>query len=331
MTEELDIQSIKVGVVGLGLMGSSIVISLLLSGHPVIAIAPIPGEEEKALLDIRSQLNICERDGLISKPGNSYLPFLTISTDYQKLKDCALVIECVIETRDIKESVYQKIESSIHADAVIGSNTSALPISELQKYVANPQRFIGIHWAEPAFATRFMEIVCGSQTSVQTAEWVFKLAHYWGKEPTLLKKDIRGFVTNRLMYAVYREALDLVVNGHTTLEDADKSFRYDAGSWITMMGIFRRMDFLGVSDYSEMLSNILPELNNGDHVPPVMQQIVDNNATGIRNGVGLFKYTKEEATKWGEAFDSFSHDIYKLALMYPSKPIKVLYEDTIPE
>lgn len=327
MTEQFDIRGISVGVVGLGLMGSSIVVSLLLAGHRVIGIAPVTGEKEKALLHIKDQLAICEKDGLLMKSCDSYLLGLIISDDYKELNDCSLVLECVLEEVEIKKSVYRNIVSSVQPDAIIGSNTSAVPITVLQQYVTCPERFIGIHWAEPAFATRFMEIICGSQTSAQTAEWVSKLAHYWGKEPTVLKKDIRGFIANRLMYAVYREALHLIEEGQATLEDTDKAFRYDVGSWITLMGIFRRMDSLGLSDYSVIFKNILPQLSNENEVPALMQHLVDINACGIRNGKGLYNYTEEEAKNWEKAFASFSRDIYQLALMYPSKPINLLCKE----
>lgn len=324
MTEQFNTRNITIGVVGLGLMGSSIVVSLLLAGHQVIAIAPIPGEKEISPSRINDQLTLCAKDGLLTKSHNSYLSSLTISDDYKRLNDCSLVLECVIEKVEIKESVYKNIITCIRPDAIIGSNTSAVPISVLQQYVTYPERFIGIHWAEPAFATRFMEIICGSQTSIQTAEWVFKLAHHWGKEPTILKKDIRGFITNRLMYAVYREALHLVENGEATIEDADKAFRYDTGSWMTLMGIFRRMDFLGLKDYSVIFKNIFPRLSNDKEVPSLMQNLVDISASGTRSGKGLYDYTMEDAKNWEEAFVSFNRDIYQLASLYPSKPVNIL-------
>lgn len=317
MTEQLDTQNISVGVVGLGLMGTSIAVSLLIAGHRVIGIAPVPGEKEEAPENIKDQLTLCEKDGLLTKPPESYLLSLIISDNYELLNNCKLVLECVVEDVEIKETVYKNIIPFINADTIIGSNTSAVPISLLQQYVTHPERFIGIHWAEPAFATRFMEIICGSQTSIQTAEWVFDLAHYWGKEPTILKKDIRGFITNRLMYAAYREALHLVENGEATIEDTDKAFRYDAGSWITLMGIFRRMDFLGLNDYWQICNHILPELNNSNEVPELMQHLVDIKATGVRNGKGLYEYTVDEAKDWEEAFASFNRDIYQLASLYP--------------
>ncbi|MEO5997694.1 MAG: 3-hydroxyacyl-CoA dehydrogenase family protein, partial [Chitinophagaceae bacterium] len=310
-----------IGIVGLGLMGSSIIASLLAVGHQVKAIAALPDEKEIAAIRIKDQLLHCEKCNLLIEPVEYYLSTLIISDDYRELNNCSLVIECIIEDIEIKERVFKKIVASVNSDAIIASNTSSLPISILQRFIEYPERFIGIHWAEPAFATRFLEIICGEVTSTLTADRVFELAHLWGKEPTLLKKDIRGFITNRLMYSVYREALSLVESGGATIEDADKAFRYDAGSWMTLMGIFRRMDFMGLRDHLVILKTLIPLLSNMDEVPQTLQHLIAADARGIQNFNGFYNYTKEEAKYWDETFASFNEDIYRLAALYPSENI----------
>lgn len=318
MNNKVELKNIEVGVVGLGLMGSSIIVSLLIAGHPVKAIAPIPEDMELAATRIREQLIHCRKSGLLNGPVDHYESKLDITQDYRKLKNCDIVFECVIENIEIKASVYKKIAKEISTDAIIATNTSAIAISILQQLVPHPERFIGIHWAEPAYATRFMEITCGADTCADYAEWIFDIAHQWGKEPTLLRKDIRGFITNRLMYAVYREIFHLVDQGRATIEDVDKAFRYDAGSWMTLMGIFRRMDFIGLADNTEILKTIFPGLCNADKVPPLMQKMVDKNARGTQNLIGLYKYTKKDAKDWEDAFAMFNKDIFQLASFYPS-------------
>lgn len=319
--------NIEIGVVGLGLMGSSIIVSLLLSGHSVKAVAPIPEDMKSAVSRIKEQLNYCQNAGLLQEPVCQYESRLEISEDYQQLKNCDIVLECVIEDIRIKASVYAKIASAVSSDSIIASNTSAIAVSTLQQLVSNPQRFIGIHWAEPAYATRFMEITCGSQTCMENAAWVFDLAHCWGKEPTLLRKDIQGFITNRLMYAVYREIFALIEQGKATMEDTDKAFRYDAGSWMTFMGIFRRMDFTGLEDYEKIFRTIFPTLSNSGQVPEIMQSMVEKNARGTQNLTGLYNYSEKEAEEWEKAFALFNKDIYQLAALYPVKKMQLEYEN----
>ena len=310
-----------VGVVGLGLMGSSIVAALLVAGHPVRAIAPLAAEAPEAPARIGGQLRQCREAALIGSI-QPYLAALTISEDYSTLAGCDLVIECVIEKSEIKSAVYQKITAAVSAECIIGSNTSAIPISELQEFVNVPGRFLGIHWAEPAFMTRFLEITCGGQTDPVFAGRVFEMAHGWGKEPTLLKKDIRGFITNRLMYAVYREIFHQIESGHATREDVDKAFRYDAGSWMTLMGIFRRMDYVGLKDYGTILSRIFPRLSNSTGVPEIMQQMVRDGARGVHNDRGLYPYEPGEGRHWDEAFARFNQEIHDLAAEYSAEKVK---------
>ncbi|HRP57738.1 3-hydroxyacyl-CoA dehydrogenase family protein [Agriterribacter sp.] len=315
------IKDTSIGIVGVGLMGSSIVASLLAAGHRIKAVAPLAGELDLAAVRIKEQLLLCEKGALLAKPAHFYLSSLTISEDYNVLHDCSLVVECIIEDVEAKEAVFKKIVAAVGKDAVLASNTSAIPISILQAFVPGPERFLGIHWAEPAFATRFLEIICGEKTSDQTANWVFELAHLWRKEPTLLRKDIRGFITNRLMYSVYREALTLVENGYATIEDADKAFRYDAGSWITLMGIFRRMDFTGLQDFPVIFNTLFPGLSNTGEVPAVVRKLMDQDARGTLNCKGFYRYTEEEAGNWNKAFEAFNQDIYRLAALYPAEVI----------
>ena len=318
MEHNVATNQISVGVVGLGLMGSSIVAALLRAGHRVNAIAPLPVDMDLAPQRIADQLNQCEKADLLARPMADYLEQLTISDDYNQLRGCRLVLECVVEHLDIKKRVYQKIEAVISPDAVIASNTSAIPISILQKHLTRPERFLGIHWAEPAYMTRFMEITCGEQTSMEYADWAYQLAHQWQKEPTLLRKDIRGFVTNRLMYAIYREALHLIDTKEASMEDIDKAFRYDMGSWVTLMGPFRRLDYQGLQDLPEIFKTIWPKLSNSDRVPPLMQYMIDQRVRGTQSVQGLYNYTPEEARQWDEAFAVFNQDIYQLAAQYPA-------------
>lgn len=322
MNKKEEPAAIEVGVVGLGLMGTSIIVALLLAEHKVKAIAPVPGDLELAGSRITAQLEHCRSSGLLKRSIGSYKAQLEISGDYRQLKNCALVFECVIEDIRIKASVYSKIAAAIPGDTVVATNTSAIPVSLLQQFISHPERFIGMHWAEPAYVTRFMEITCGTETSPDHAAWVFHIAHYWGKEPTLLKKDIRGFITNRLMYAVYREAFCLIEKGAATMEDVDKAFRYDAGSWITLMGLFRRMDFTGLEDWFAILKTVFPTLCNSDKVPSVMQEAVAGNLRGTQNLKGLYNYTAEEAKEWEKAFAAFNKDIYRLAELYPWPKLK---------
>jgi 3-hydroxybutyryl-CoA dehydrogenase len=234
------------------------------------------------------------------------------------LKDCQLVIECTLEDLEIKKSVYAKIEAVVSKDSLISSNTSAIPISILQRTIQFPHRFVGLHWMEPSHTTRFLEIICGDLTDPSKAEWLYELAHSWNKEPTLVRKDIRGFINNRLMYAMYREAFYLVENGYASVEDIDRACRNCAGYFMTFVGIFRWMDLTGVPAYHTVMKELFPTLNNATQVPKLIDDIVKAGGKGVLNGKGFYDYTPEEARLWKQTYEEFSYEIHRLASKYPA-------------
>lgn len=309
----------RIGVVGLGLMGSSIIVSFLNAGYHVVAMTPLVEELEIGQKRIQDQLISCHTMGLLSQDISFYKDLVLVTAAYEDLKDCDLVVECVIEIEEIKAKVYANIESVVNSTTVIATNTSAIPISKLQQYLVNPTRFLGIHWAEPAFATRFLEITCGEKTNPQIAELIQQEAETWGKEPTLLYKDIRGFITNRLMYAVYREGFNLINKDVANMAALDKCFQYDIGSWVSIMGIFKRMDYMGVEKYANTYAHIFPKLSNSDDVPPQMQKIAQSKGRGIHNLDGLYYHDAESASKLDQSFASFNEEIYSLVEEYREK------------
>ncbi|GAB3253165.1 3-hydroxyacyl-CoA dehydrogenase family protein [Larkinella harenae] len=313
---------VTVGVVGLGLMGCSIATCLLMAGHPVVAIAPIPSDVDTAEPRIREHLTKSFTEGLCPQQPEHYLRNLTVSEAYGFLKDSLLVIECTLEELAIKRQVYQKIEAVVASNTVITSNTSAIPISILQQDTLHPERFLGLHWAEPSHVTRFLEIICGDASDQRPAEWLYQLSHHWGKEPTLVRKDIRGFITNRLMYAMYREAFYLVENGYASIDDVDRACRNNAGYWMTLVGVFRWMDLTGVPAYHAVMKDLFPTLNTSTEVPKLIDDLVREGAKGVQNAHGFYDYTPEEARLWRETFEEFSYEIRRLALKYPVDVVK---------
>jgi 3-hydroxybutyryl-CoA dehydrogenase len=163
-----------------------------------------------------------------------------------------------------------------------------------------------------------MEIIVGDQTKKKYGKEVAALAEGWGKEPSLLKKDVRGFITNRISYAMFREACHLVDSGICDMEDVDRSLRNDVGWWMPFAGPFRYMDLMGAPLYGKVMKDLLPELSTSPEVPPLMQKLIKSGGNGISNGRGFYKYTKEQAGQWERLFTKFNYEIRQLALKYPA-------------
>jgi 3-hydroxybutyryl-CoA dehydrogenase len=226
-------------------------------------------------------------------------------------------VECVFEDLDVKKDVLRKVEAVVSPEGIIGTNTSGLPVTVLQQGANHPERIVGIHWAEPAHITRFMEIICGKETKPTSAQFAAALSRRWGKEPSIVKRDIRGFITNRCMYALLREAFYLVEAGYATIADVDRSLRNDLGYWITLAGPFRFMDLTGIPAYGAVMKDLFPELSCAQEVPELMRKVVKSGAKGVSNARGFYRYTPDEAKRWEKRFTKFSYEIRALAQKYP--------------
>jgi len=307
------------GIVGMGLMGSSIAACLLAAGHTVAAVEADPARLRKAPRQVLSLLEGLRGEGLLRSDSRSILRNVTISGDYSALRQCQIVVECVTEDLNVKREVIRRIEQDVSSGTIIGSNTSAIPPTVLQEGALHPERILGIHWGEPAHITRFMEIICGEGTLPVYAERALALARQLGKEPSLLRKDVRGFITNRIMYAMLREAFHLVESGVASIADVDRSLRNDLGYWITLAGPFRFMDLTGIPAYCAVMRDLLPELDCSKQVPPLMTRLVESGAQGVANAKGFYNYTPEQARRWEKRFLKFSYDVRALARKYPEE------------
>jgi len=313
-------QPVPAGVVGLGLMGTSIVTCLVAAGHRVVAIDKDSARRRNLKRRVSVLLRDMRREKLLSKDPVGLLKNLSTSDDFGALRDCGLVIESIFENLSEKRAVLRQIEDAVSPETLIGSNTSALPVTELQRGARHPERILGVHWGEPAHILRFMEVICGEETDHRNAEKVIGLANLWKKEPTLVRRDVRGFITNRIMYAMMREAFYLVENGYATVEDVDRSVRNDMGYWITMAGPFRYMDLTGIPAYAAVMRDLLPDLCRSQETPKLMQEIVASGARGTSNAKGFYRYTPAEAKRWEKRFLDFSYEIRALALKYAERP-----------
>jgi len=299
-------------------MGTSIATCLLAAGHPVVGVERNPLKRSSARRRTLAYLRQMRAEGLVKGDLRPRLGRFIVTKEYAALADSQLVVESIVEDLTAKRECLREIEHFVNRDAVIVSNASAIPPSLLQHGSKHPDRILGMHWAEPAHPPRFMEIICGDQTNEKFAERARKLAQGWGKEPSVLRRDIRGFITNRCMYALMREAFHLVEAGYATVEDVDRSIRNDFGYWITFAGPFRFMDLTGIPAYAAVMRDLFPELNCSKEVPTLMRRMVDSGAQGVSNAKGFYRYSPVQARRWEKLFMRFSYEIRALAEKYPA-------------
>ncbi len=301
----------------MGLMGTSIAACLLAAGHRLSCIEVDPAKLRTARRRLLLVLTEAKRRGTLKTAPYSLMERVRFSNDFTTLREAEIVIESTIESPEVKRKVIRQIEAVLSTKALIGTNTSAIPVTELQNGAMHPERILGLHWAEPANITRFMEIICGQRTSLANLRRAELLAKGWGKEPSVLRKDIRGFITNRIMYAMLREAFHLVDAGYATVADVDRSLRNDLGYWITFAGPFRFMDLTGIPAYAAVMKKLLPDLNCAIEIPRLMKRVHRAGGLGVANGKGFYSYTPAQAKRWEKLFIDFTYRIRELAEKYP--------------
>jgi 3-hydroxyacyl-CoA dehydrogenase len=301
-----------VAVIGMGLMGRSITACLLGAGHQVTGVTDDMAASAGAGEKIAGMLEEMRGEGLLHGDAAPAMQRFRLTADLHDIADSEIVFESVTEDLNLKRELLRRAEEIVGADCILASNTSALPVSLLQEGALHPERILGVHWDEPAHVTRFLEIIPGEKTSPQCLARVTELAPGWGKEPSTLRREIRGFITNRISYAMFREACHLVESGVCTVEDVDRSLRNDVGWWIPFAGPFRYMDLMGVEAYYRVMGDLLPDLSTEKGIPKLIRDVVEGGGRGIRNGRGFYDYTDEEAKKWEERFLEFNYRIRRL-------------------
>lgn len=293
-----------VGVAGLGLLGRGIAACLLAHGVSVVAYDISPAERAAANIAIAGIINELIEHGYCNPSAESaWRELYTEATSPEELAPCHFLIESIVESREVKAALFDQLEAILSPTTPIASNTSAIPITLLQKDRKHPARFLGMHWAVPAYATRFLEIIRGELTDDGSIDAAARLALALGKEPCVVQQDIPGFIANRLGYAMYREACNLLELGVADAETIDRAFRNSFGLWASICGPLRWIDLTGgPALYGTAMAGVLPTLSNATEVPEPLRALMQAGATGVRNGHGFYSYTPSEAEAWQQIY-----------------------------
>jgi 3-hydroxybutyryl-CoA dehydrogenase len=299
-----DMNADTVAVIGMGMLGRGITACMLGHGFRVVALARSAQRHDEAFRQIEAMIGeLVDLAGFDPSLRQGWAARLTQATGFEALRDCSFVIESVLEDVAVKHEVLAHVEAQVLPDVIIASNSSAIPMSELQRRMKHPERLIGMHWAEPAHATRFLELIRGEHTAESTLQQTAELARRLGKEPSLCQREVPGFIVNRIGYAMYREALNLLEAGVADVETIDRCVRNALGLWATLCGPFRWMDLTGGPElYLKAMAPVLPTLSQATEAPRRMRELAESGARGIINGRGFYDYSPDEARHWEELY-----------------------------
>ncbi len=299
-----------IGIVGLGLMGQGIASCFIRYGFNVIAYSRTVAREQETLNHISGSFRkLIDRNILSEANVTAWEDRFKYVNSLKGMGDCQFIIETVGESLELKGKIYREIEALVEKDVVIATNTSGISISLLQKELKNKERFIGMHWGEPAEISRYVEISRAKDTADYAVEITRSIGERCAKYPTVLNYDIPGLISNRLMYAMMREAMHLVETGVADIETVDRSFRQDIGWWATICGPFRWMDLTGLPIYAKVMDGLFPELCNTDKAPELIKEKAVSNSK-------FYEYSKESEEEWENVWTDFTHDIREISDKY---------------
>ena len=244
-------------------------------------------------------------NGVFSKEKSEEIQKALVYTiDPECFRNAQLVIEAIPENIQIKKEFYEMISEIVPEDCIIASNTSAISINELAKYVKNPGRFCGTHYLNPPHIIPLVEIIRGEQTEQHTVDKLYQVFTDMGKKPVILKKDVKGFLSNRLQFALLREATHLVESGVATPEDIDTVLKYGNGLRYTCSGPFKIVDLGGIDVFNSVAKYLYPDLSAENTQNNLLQDMVDHGNNGISTGSGFYSYTEESGVEEERERDS---------------------------
>jgi 3-hydroxyacyl-CoA dehydrogenase len=280
-----------VTVVGAGLMGHGIGVDFAVSGLDVT----LYDADEETLADsesqVRSALETLERNDRIEDVGSVLDRVSWNGSLSEAVGDADLVTEAVVEDADVKRTVFESIDEHAPADAVLSTNTSGLSITEISEAVSDPGRVVGTHWFNPPYIVPLVEVVEGEHTADDVVEATYEFLEATDKTAVRVRKDITGFIGNRIQLAMAYEAFSLLERGVASAEEIDKAVKAGFGFRLPALGIFEKVDQSGLEVHHEVEKYLMPELDRGTDPSSILEDLIDEGRTGIRSGRGIYDWS----------------------------------------
>ncbi len=278
----------NVAVLGGGLMGAAIAQVFAAAGHAVQMFEP--NAEVRAALPerIRDSLRMVGGDAAVADR-------VGITGDLaQAVAQAAYVTEAVPERLELKRQVFADLERFAPAEAILASNSSVIPITEIAAGLATAQRMVGTHWWNPAHLIPLVEVIQGAQTSRSTIAATMDILRRIGKQPAHVKRDVPGFVGNRLQHALWREAIAMVAEGICDAETLDTCVKTSFGLRLPVLGPLENADLVGLELTLDIHRTIIPALDRHEGPHEILSELIAAGRKGFSTGAGFRDWTPEQ-------------------------------------
>jgi 3-hydroxybutyryl-CoA dehydrogenase/5-formyl-3-hydroxy-2-methylpyridine 4-carboxylate dehydrogenase len=281
----------KAAVIGLGTMGPGMAATLARGGMDVRCHDASAASLARAEGEVRAATQVLERIGGPAAPKPGAVGF--DASLEAAVRDAEFVLESVPERLDVKQQVFAALDRHAPPRAILASNTSGIPITKLQEAVERKDRVVGMHWSNPPQVIPVIEVIAGNHTSNATVETTRRIVSDLGLLPVVVKKDVPGFVENRVLYAIMRECVSLVEKGVIAPEELDTCVKWGIGFKLAVIGPMELLDVAGLDIYEAVAGYLNADLDNTAGVPAFVTERTREQRLGMKTGRGIYEYTPE--------------------------------------
>ncbi|MGB6863176.1 MAG: 3-hydroxyacyl-CoA dehydrogenase family protein [Pseudolabrys sp.] len=278
----------RIAVVGAGLMGHGIAQVFALAGHGVTIYDSIVASLDTVKTRILTNLKDLGDD---QKAVERVTP---VSDLAQAVRDADYVVEAVLEDLPLKQKMFAEIESYVRPDTILASNTSVIPITRIMEGLKQRERALGTHWWNPPYLVPLVEVIETQWTSRPAIDFTMKLHAAAGKKPAHVKKDVPGFIGNRLQHALWREAVALVEHGICDAETVDTVIKSAFGRRLAVLGPLENADMVGTDLTLAIHRTVLPDIDSRPRPSPYLEKLVKDQKLGFKSGEGFRKWSPEQ-------------------------------------
>ena len=275
----------RIAVIGAGLMGHGIAQVFALAGHEVTIF-----DSQQANLDTAKQriLTNLKDLGDDERAVERVTPVVDLGA---AVRGADYVVEAVLEDLPLKQKIFAEIEQRVRPDTILASNTSVIPITDIMRGLKHRERALGTHWWNPPFLVPLVEVIETQWTGANATTFTMKLHADVGKTPAHVKKDVPGFIGNRLQHALWREAVSLVENGICDAETVDAVIKAAFGRRIAVLGPLENADMVGTDLTLAIHKTVLPAIDSRPGPSPYLERLVAEGKLGFKSGDGFRKWT----------------------------------------
>ena len=279
----------QITVIGSGVMGHGIAQISAMAGYEVVIRDIQQSFLDKAMEKINWSVNkLAEKKKINQTEAEKIISRIHPIVDIQQsLKNSELIIEAVPEDLRLKHKVYQELDKYADKDVIFGSNTSTLPISEISSFTSRPNRFIGLHFFNPPQLMKLVEVIPGDKTDKQITDLVINFVSKIGKIPILCKKDVPGFIVNRIFIPLVHEAMYSLDRSKSSLVEVDSASKYKMA---LPMGIFELADYTGLDVIHKATNEMYSRDKKVVFPHPKIQELFENKELGQKTGKGFYQY-----------------------------------------